>query len=306
MFYHLASLKTFWGILLIAVAAAYSTGLFAGSGPAGSDQRLLVIYDPLDFDPILREDSEDIMTGRAVHRRVITINDSKHIDVGYNVYAKGVGGHVPYAYTKDEICYFPSGEFYVVSDGEEVTTRPGYFMWRPAYAATQTAIITEDAVSICAFAPARDVGWAHRVPQSDVGKWSGDPADKPRVVFYDFRDFKPLQRPGSHVYQSGKIVHRRVISKSNDGAVYMDASHDTLKAGAEVGPLAYTVDRACWLESGNIEISSNGTSYSMSANQFMLQPAYTKTDHIKVVRDSTMICFFAPAIDNGWGHVISD
>lgn len=303
MFYHLN--KTLWNVLLAVVMFVGSSSL-ASAEPANSEPAKIIIYDPFVVEPMLREDSEDIMSGRAVHRRVITFKDSKHIDVGYNQYAKGVGGHVPYAYTKDEICYFPSGEFYVVSDGDEVTTRQGHFMWRPARAATQTAIITKDAVSICAFAPARAELWAHRLPPSEVSQWSGDPDKKPRVVFHHYQDFEPLKRPGSQAYENGQIVHRRIISKQRDNAVSMDASHDIMQAGLTLGPLTYTVDQACWLESGELEIRSNGATYSMSPDQFMFRPAGVKTDTIKAIKDSVAICFFAPALDGGWEHVVSE
>lgn len=297
--------KTPWTVLLAAVMLVCFASLPASAELTNPEPAKIIIYDPFVVEPMLREDSEDIMSGRAVHRRVITFKDSKHIDVGYNEYAKGVGGHVPYAYTKDEICYFPSGEFYVVSDGDEVTTRQGHFMWRPARAATQTAIITKKAVSICAFAPAREQLWAHRLLPSEVGKWSGDPDKKPRVVFYHYQDFKPLKRPGSEAYDKAQIIHRRIISKQHDNAVYMDASHDIMKAGLELGPLTYTVDQACWLESGEIELHSKGATYSMLPNQFMFRPAGVKTDTIKAIKDSVAICFFAPAIDSGWEHIVS-
>src|SRR3546814_4238522 len=73
------------------------------------------------------------------------------------------------------MCYFPSGEAWWRSDGKEVITRPGYFMWRPARAATQRARALTDAVTICAFGPARDTEWGHQLSQEEIAERDKDP-----------------------------------------------------------------------------------------------------------------------------------
>src|SRR3546814_14301929 len=80
------------------------------------------------------------------------------------------------------MCYFPSGEAWWRSDGKEVITRPGYFMWRPARAATQRARALTDAVTICAFGPARDTEWGHQLSQEEIAERDKDPG-KPHVTF---------------------------------------------------------------------------------------------------------------------------
>ena len=300
--------RTFLPLALGSVVLALCATVVSDFSQAADTERpKVVIYDPADTAPMLREDSEFLMSGMAVHRRVINKpKDGSHtIDIGYNTYKKGVGASQPYAYTKDEVCYFPSGKMYVLSDGDEVVTEPGYFMWRPAYAATQKTEVLVDSVTICAFAPARDDEWSHVLPKSETGKWDGDPKLKPKVMFYDFRDIEPTVRPGDERYGDGRITHRRVISKPKDGSVHIDASHNIYKAGLEGGPYAYTHDEICWLESGEIEMVSGGVTQTMRPGEFMYRPAGAATERIKVTKDSVSICFFAPAREGGWAHVVN-
>lgn len=282
--------------------------MFISPGKTNSADAMPIVklYDPKDIAPMLREDSKFLMNGMSVHRRVINKpkDGSVHIDVGYNTYKAGVGANKPYAYTKDELCYIPSGVIMAISDGEKVMAKAGYFMWRPARAATQRTRVVEDSVTICAFAPARDDEWSHRLPQSEIGKWGGDPADKPAVIFRHYRDIEPMMRPGDERYSDGWVIHRRIFTKPNDGTEYIDASHNVYKAGLETGPYAYTHDEVCWLESGEIEMVNNGKKQRIYPGQFMYRPAGAVTEYAKVLKDSVSICFFAPAREDAWSHLV--
>lgn len=102
--------------------------------------------------------------GMAVHKRMITKakDGSELIDASYNVYKAGLETTDPYAYTVDEVCWLESGKVEMInrgSEGKKEIVNAGDFMWRPAGAVTEYAMVLEDTVSICFFAPARGSDW---------------------------------------------------------------------------------------------------------------------------------------------------
>ncbi|WP_313803188.1 hypothetical protein [Sphingobium sp.] len=300
-------------LIELSLLFSFSPMVFHGSAlanePASTkpEKPTVKFYMPEDVGPMTREDSSSLKNGMSVHRRVISKpkDGSVLMDVGYNSFKAGAGSDKPYAYSKDELCYVASGEIYAQSEGKEVFARAGDFMWRPAGAATHQTKVLKDAVTICAFAPARDDEWSHRLPQSEIGKWDGDPEKKPHVIFRNYKDVQPMTRPGSPDYSDGRVVHRRIFTKQRDGAVYIDASHNFYKEGKETGPYSYTHDEVCWLESGEIEVTNDGVTHIVRTNEFMWRPAGAKTNHAKILKDSVSICFFAPARDDEWSHIVS-
>lgn len=287
--------------------AAMTIALAVGMPARAADEQPLprvLLLDPMDAPLVVESGIKYIENGMAQHRRVVSKDrqGATRIDISYNVYKAGLEAERPYAYNADEICYFVSGAMWLESDGEGVLAKPGYFMWRPAGAVTQRGKVLADAVTICAFGPARDEGF--RLPPSEVGKWSGDPAKKPKVIFRDYRDVEPMTRSGAPQYDDGRLVHRRVFTWAKDGAVALDASHNVYRAGLESGRYGYNVDEICWLEAGEIEMVNGGEKQVFRAGQIMYRPAGAMTDHAKATKDTTSICFLAPARTDDWGHVL--
>lgn len=279
------------------LALIIGVGVTVSIGSAKAEQaKKIQILDPMDTDPMKRASSADIVSGRTQHRRVITMTKqgSKNIDISYNIYRDGAGSSEPYAYNKDEMCYFPSGEAWWRSDGKEVITRPGYFMWRPARAATQRARALTDAVTICAFGPARDTEWGHQLSQEEIAERDKDPG-KPHVTFRPYQDIEPVDLSAAHGYDKGSIVARGIFNKPRDGTRYLELSHISYKAGVQGGPYKYADDLVCWLESGEIEFTAGGTTETMHAGELIYRPAGAKTNKTMVTKDSVAICYLAPA-----------
>lgn len=287
------------GLIVASLSLAVST-----AAAAASTTPQVKIVRAADVAPLLRADSKDMKDGRSVHRRVISKpkDGAVYLDVGYNTYKAGVGADQPYAYTKDEACYISAGEIEAESDGITVIAKPGNFMWRPAGAVTHRTKVIKDAVTICAFAPARDDDWSHRLPPAKIGQWAGDEAKRPHVRFYDWRYTKPTIRPDSPQFADGRVVNRRVFTGPKDGAVHVDASYNAYKAGVESGPYVYTHDEICWLESGEIEMVNQGVKTIVRAGDFAFRPAGAATDRTKVLKDAVSICFFGPARKDDWSH----
>jgi ethanolamine utilization protein EutQ (cupin superfamily) len=299
----------FGGVVRLACAAMAVPLAVAVPARAADEQRppKVVLLDPMSAPLVVDNGAKYILNGMAQHRRVVSKGreGATRIDVSYNVYKAGLEVEQPYAYNADEICYFASGEMWLESDGEKVFAKPGYFMWRPAGAATQKGKVLADAVTICAFGPAREEGTGFRLPASEVGKWNGDPAKKPKVVFRDYRDVLPILRPGAAQYGDGRLVSRRIFTWAKDGIVALDASHNVYRAGLESGSYGYKVDEICWLEKGEIEMINAGVTQTFRAGQIMYRPAGAVTDHAKATQDTVSICFLAPARTSDWGHILS-
>jgi len=288
------------------VAAALMALAFAVPASAEEEREApkLFLLNPMDAPLVVESGSKAIESGMAQHRRVVSKDShgATRIDISYNIYKAGLEAEQAYAYNADEICYFVSGAMWLESDGEGVLAKPGYFMWRPAGAATQRGRVLADAVTICAFGPARDERF--RLPPSQVGKWSGDPATKPKVIFRDYRDVEPMMRSGAPQYDDGRLVHRRVFTSAKDRVVAIDASHNVYRAGLESGSYGYNVDEICWLEAGEMEMITGGIRQIFKAGEIMYRPAGVVTDYAKATKDTVSICFLAPARTDDWGHIL--
>lgn len=276
-------------MLLVAASLAASVSPASAATP---DLTVRVI-NPQDVEPLIREDFVFSRDGKAVHRRVVSKpkDGSVSIDAGYNTYKTGVGANEPYAYDKDELCYFASGEMELESDGVVVIARPGNFMWRPAGAPTHRTKVTQDTVTICAFGPARNDAWSHKLATADIDKWNKSERERPRVRYYDYRYTLPTSAPDG----SGQVVHRPVVSASKDGAVHIDANHTFYPAGASFGEYRHGRAEVCWFEAGSMELVSGGVEARVHAGQFLYRPAGASTESAKVLEDTIAICFFGPA-----------
>ncbi|MBB6123703.1 hypothetical protein [Sphingobium subterraneum] len=260
-------------------------------------QPTIKIVDPLTVDPLVREGTNFRAGGPAQHRRIITKqkDGSTNLDVGYNIYAAGMGGSTPYAYNKEELCYISKGEIEIISDGISVIGKAGDLMWRPVGASSDGSKVLKDSVGVCAFSPAREDADSHRIPAADVGKWTGDPALKPRVRWFHIASIAPTERPGNPDYASGKIVERRVLTARKDHAAKADVTFTTYKAGVVLPAEVNRFDTLCWLESGTAEVVTGKTNQTLNATHFLYRPAGARTDSIQFKQDSAMICYASPA-----------
>jgi quercetin dioxygenase-like cupin family protein len=246
-----------------------------------------------DVAPTINPNSPAHVAGTQVHRRVLsaTKDGPKSIDVGYNTFKAGVTSDRPYAYTKDEFCYIPAGELKAESSGVTQIVLPGTFMWRPARVATHQVLVQKDSVSICAFGPAREDDWSHRLPLSEIG-WDGDESKRRLPRYLHYTSIAPSPLPEAP--DDARIVHRRVISEDKDGSVHMELSHTTFDAGVTLGPSTNRRDDVCWLESGEMRFTAGGEEMILEAGEFIYRPAGTAVERIEVVEKSVLIRYSAP------------
>jgi uncharacterized cupin superfamily protein len=259
--------------------------------------KTIVVIDPKDVAPMAPPNGKIDPNSPSIHRRVISRpkDGSSHLDVGLNTFKAGVGTQKPYAYDKDELCYIVKGVIEAESDGVTTIFKAGNFMWRPAGAVTHRTNVTEDTIDICAFGPARVDNWSHKLADSEIGKWDGDEAGRPHVHAYHYRYIRPEPLHGAPGSIDVGAAHRQIVSTVKDGAVNIDASYDTYKAGFEFSSTAYENDEICWLESGEIEMKVGSRKISVRAGEFVYRPAGVVVGAAKVVKDAVSICFFGPA-----------
>jgi hypothetical protein len=282
--------------ILVSVAIATIAPSAVQAKEAAKTPEVLIL-DPMQTEPLVRGGSKYIQSGMSQHRRVISKprQGSVDIDVGYNTYKAGVGADKPYAYDKDELCYFARGDGWMRSNGEEVIARSGDLMWRPAGAVTENTRVLTDTVTICAFTPARNDDWSHKLPDSEVGKWSGDPSKKPIVKWARLQDAVIMPHPGDANYESGRIVERMMLPAQTDGIKGADVTYTTYKAGTSVQGKTNMLEQICWLDSGKLEVSLPGKTQSLEATYFMYSPVGSRLKGIKALQDSNLLCFTEPA-----------
>jgi len=281
--------------------SALACFLFVGSAELGAKESgaapEIWILDPMDTAPMPGSGSRDAQSGLSQHRRVVSKpkQGSVHLDVGYNIYKTGAGSDIPYAYDKDEICYFPSGNGRFRSDGVDVLTRPGILMWRPARAATQSGRALSDMVTICAFAPARDDDWSHKLPASEIGKWDGDPNRKPKVRWFHNDEATIVAHPSDPDHRSGRIVERMLLPAQADGVKGADVTLTQFKSGLALPARTSEREQICWLESGSLTVKASGQPRRLKPSDFLYSPAGSRIEGIEVLEDSSLLCFTEPA-----------
>lgn len=254
------------------------------------------IISPMDVAPKVNRDLPAHVDGRRVHRRVVSATDGgpRSIDVGYNMFAKGLEGTTPYAYTKDEFCYTVSGELHGVSGSVRSVSRAGTFTWRPAGAATHSSSMKADTVTICAFGPAREDDWSHRLPPDQVGRWDGQESDRPMPLRIHFSDVAPTPYPAAP--QASKVLYREIFSNAKNGSTFMDVSHTTFGERLALGSSTADRDEVSWLEAGQIEFEVGGMTRSQKAGEFCLRRAGETVTSAVVAAGTIQILFSAPAI----------
>jgi uncharacterized cupin superfamily protein len=252
------------------------------------------IISPQNVAPTVNPNSPAHVDGRQVHRRILsaTKGGPRNIDVGYNTFKAGVTSDRPYAYTKDEFCYIAAGELKVESSGVTRISLPGTFMWRPARVATHHVLVQKDSVSICAFGPAREDDWSHRLPLSEIGTWDADESKRRLPRYFHYTSIAPSPLPEAP--DDARIVHRRVISQEKDGSVHMELSHTTFDAGVTVRPHTNQRDDVCWLESGLMKFITGSGEMTLEAGEFLHRPAGTAVQRIEVAEKSVLIRYSAP------------
>lgn len=253
------------------------------------------ILTPEGIAPTIRPNSPGHAAGRLVHRRVLSALEGgpKSLDVDYNNYKAGEGGNKPYAYDKDEFCYTAQGVMESVNRGVAAVSRPGTFMWRRAGAVTDELAVKSDAVTICAFGPARLDEWSHRLSPEQIGPWDGRPETQIIPKRKHYSEVAPTPYPPAPDVPG--IVYRSIFSEAQDGSRYMDVSHLTLAAGTTFGPVGGTRDEIWWLESGELTIVSETGDQVLKAGDFLFRPSGDVIRGVTVVSDATAISYAAPA-----------
>jgi len=286
------------------VAAFVFTAAIGGIVVSAEEKPRVHLYKALDPPPMLAKGVKASENPSAAHRRVVTRpkDGSIHMDVGHNSVKADLSSDTPYAYDKDELCYFSKGDMYVRSYDSKVLTTPGYFMYRPAGAVTHRIKVISDAVTVCAFAPARFDDWGHKISAEDIIKIGQEP-EYPEAVFLNMHDVEPLVTLGVGHKSGENPIVRQVFSKQKNRFVTMDASHITYKAGFNSGPISNSNDEICWLESGKIEMRNDGVKELMSAGDFLWRPAGAVTESATVLEDSVSICFSAVAQSQSVGYL---
>ncbi|NIJ37550.1 quercetin dioxygenase-like cupin family protein [Sphingopyxis panaciterrae] len=262
------------------------------ASPAGSPgDRAVRVIRPAEVEPTVRAGDADQASGRAVHRRVVSsVRDgSTGLDIGYNVYATGVGTDKPYAYNKDELCYFPSGEIDMESSGIRVIARQGYLMWRPASAATENIHATKDSVTVCAFAPARADQWSHRLPPEQVGQWKGSEGSRPHVRFFNLNNVPG--RPCDDC--SGGVTRRELLSAEKDGSQHASVTNFVFEKGSRRTARAAPGDEICWVESGTYLVETGSGRAAAASPDFIYRPKGAAPLLIEATSPGSLICFEA-------------
>jgi mannose-6-phosphate isomerase-like protein (cupin superfamily) len=247
------------------------------------------IIDPYKVEPTINPESQEHLEGTQLHRRVLSPmrGGPRSIDIGYNTFKAGLDVARPYAYSKDEFCYLAKGEFIATSRGDTVTMGAGGFMWRPPRAATERVRITKDSVSICAFGPAREDGWSHRLTSEEIDRLSTEELVNPRPIFYS--NTLLISPPWTNI--TGTIEFRRAISSPR-----MDVSRAAVSKDSSFRAFLDQRDEVWWLDSGKLTVVVDGVSHVVLAGQFITW----RSDENAIVssdEDSVLVIFSAPATE---------
>jgi quercetin dioxygenase-like cupin family protein len=254
------------------------------------------IIRPADVAPIDNVGYPPETVGKIFHRRILNPANGgpASIDIGYNIYAGGLGGRRAYAYTKDEFCYTAAGAIRTESSGRVDTAAAGTFMWRPAGSATHAIAFMEDAISICAFAPARADDWSHRLDPETVGEWNGDGTGAVHPIFRHYSEIAPSAHP--HAPSVSGVEYRRIFCRTRDGTAHMDMAHSQFDAGISFANVTDGYDEIWWIERGEIEVTANAGTQRLTAHDFLFRGAGERLDAVKVVSDAIVISWSATPV----------
>jgi hypothetical protein len=252
------------------------------------------IISPNDVAPMVDENYPPEAKGKIFHRRVLSAltGGPGSIDIDYNNYAGGLGGRLAYAYTKDEFCYQAAGRIVTESRGITDDVRPGTFMWRPAGSATDAIEFKEDSITICAFGPAREDEWSHRLAPEIVGEWDGNEETRRIPIYRHFSVVDPSSYPAAP--DDPRIEYRKIFSRERDGSRFMDIARIAFDAGTEVSGIGDERDEIWWLEAGSAELLVGGQRMALCEKDFLFRRAGERIDQIRFPADAVVISYSAP------------
>ncbi len=252
----------------------------------------MLIISPDEVAPTLRPGATPDPNGRG-HRRVLSLQTGgpRAMDVGYNTFAPRSESAPPYAYTKDEFCYQAAGEMRSLSYDIKTASGAGTFMWRPAGAPTHGLTIAGDAISICAFGPAREDDWGHRLPPESIAPLNGDPATFPPPRRIHYSAVEPSPYP--HAPQIPGIVYREIFSAAKTASRFMDVSHTAFTQPTALAGVTGPRHEVWWLECGEILVSSGGEARSLRPHDFLYREASETLDLVAIAGGSVVIGYAA-------------
>jgi mannose-6-phosphate isomerase-like protein (cupin superfamily)/quercetin dioxygenase-like cupin family protein len=245
------------------------------------------ILDPGDVEPTINPASPEHVSGRQVHRRILSVlkGGPASIDVGYNTFKAGIEITEPYAYSRDEFCYMAAGEMELLNDGAPVIAAGGSFVYRPTRAATHRVRVPKDTISICAFSPARADSWSHRLSAEEVGRWDGDEQDRPTVQVVPVEAAEQSDHPWSKA--DGRIDYRQIVSTAHFTLAWAG-----LGAGRFARPSADR-DEVWFVAAGRLSVDDAGASRPVSSGQFVIWGPGDEVADLQIIEDCRLAIFSA-------------
>jgi mannose-6-phosphate isomerase-like protein (cupin superfamily) len=246
------------------------------------------ILDPRDVQPTINPASPEHVSGRQVHRRILSVlaGGPASIDVGYNTFKSGIEIAEPYAYNRDEFCYMVAGEMELLNEGVPVVAAGGSFVYRPAQAATHRVRVPKDAISICAFSPARIDGWSHRLPADAVGHWDGDEADRPIVQVVPIDERPQGEHPWSQ--SAGRIDFREIVATPDFRLAWAG-----LDPNAQFTRPAVDRDEVWFVVTGSLAIGNSTHPEAAATGRFVIWNPDDCATRIEASSDCTLAIYSA-------------
>lgn len=251
------------------------------------------VIDPMTVDQMYGPPPFD-RDGLAVIRRVVSRqkDGATNLDIGYNVYQKGMKIEARYAYRMDEFCLVPIGRVALESDDGTTIQTAGDLMWRPAGASSNSLTTLEDSVTICCFTPARIDSTSHRLTPEEIGKWPTGGKTPPSLRFLK-TETAPLV--GEDYRSAGQgFVEREVVSKGRDGSD-VSVIYTTFDDGGFMTTRSGPGEEIFWVSSGTLEIQSGGTTQTAKPRDFIYRPDGAQIDRIRATSPAVVFCFSGPA-----------
>ncbi len=251
------------------------------------------VIDPMTVDPMYGPPPFD-RDGLAVIRRVVSRpkDGATNLDIGYNVYQKGMKIEARYAYRMDEFCLVPNGRVALESDDGTTIQTEGDLMWRPAGASSNSLLTLEDSVTICCFTPARTDFTSHRLTPEEIGNWPAGSKTPPSLRFLK-TETAPLVGEDDQVAGQG-FVEREVVSKRRDGSD-VSVIYTTFDEGGFMTTRSAPGDEIFWVSEGTLEVQSGATTQIASPRNFIYRPDGVEIDRIRAVSRAKLFCFSGPA-----------
>jgi mannose-6-phosphate isomerase-like protein (cupin superfamily) len=248
----------------------------------------LKILDPIDVQPTINPASPEHVSGRQVHRRILSAltGGPSSIDVGYNAFKAGIEINEPYAYDRDEFCFIVAGEMESTNDGAPAIATGGAFVYRPTRAATEQVKVTRDTITICAFSPARIDGWSHRLSAEEVGVWHGDEANRPAVQIIPVGERASGDSPWADV--EGGVDYREVV-RTQDFTLAWAA----LEGHSRFVRPPVDRDEVWFVVTGNLEIARPDEARVAFANRFVIWAPGDQEHDVRITEPSILAIFSA-------------